>query len=121
MFVSVSDLPPSALISQQIEESSNKIKKRVTSSIRFAQKRVGKNFVYNSRLPNRDLIKIVNFRESDLDYFIQTVDKLSLSPRSVCKVLKVARTIADLDNSVFLEKTHFAESLAYKLNLPEIN
>ncbi len=121
MFVPVSDLPPSMLVSQKTEESSKDIKHRVVSSIKFGKVRSKGNFVYNSRLPNRNLVKTVNFDDNDLEYFIQIVDKLSLSPRSVCKVLKVARTIADLDGSMVVGRKHFTESLAYKLNLPEIN
>lgn len=121
MFVPVSDLPPSMLVTSKNEESSEQIKQRVIKSIKFGKQRSSGNFIYNSRLPNRDLIKNINFNNSDLEYFIQIVEKLNLSPRSVCKVLKVARTIADLDESILVERKHFTESLAYKLNLPNIN
>jgi magnesium chelatase family protein len=42
------------------------------------------------------------------------VERLNLSARSFHRVLKVARTIADLDGSAGVESTHLAESIQYR-------
>jgi len=120
IFVSVNDLPPSVMVSAVNEESSNVIKARIINAVNFAKERNNNELVYNSRLSNKNLIQKINFAKKDLDYFVETVDKLNLSPRSICKILKVSRTIADLDKSTCVEKKHFSESLAFKINLPSL-
>lgn len=46
----------------------------------------------------------------------QAADHLSLSARSYFKVIKVAQTIADLDNSNSIEPAHLSEALQYRQN-----
>ncbi|MCP9940175.1 hypothetical protein KB557_07985, partial [Synechococcus sp. Cruz CV12-2-Slac-r] len=43
-----------------------------------------------------------------------TLERLYLSARSAGKVLRVARTIADLENSEKIEAVHLAEALSYR-------
>lgn len=121
LFVNVNDLPPSLLLSPHKEESSAEIKKRVIKAQKFLHSRNPEQKFPNSRLQNKDLIKNINFEPADVDFFTNTIDKLSLSPRSVTKILKVSRSIADLDASLMVNKNHFAEALAYKLNLPSLS
>lgn len=121
IFVSVNDLPPSAIISKTQEEPSSDIKKRIKKSQEFGKRRNNNIATYNSRISNKNLIEQVNFVSSDLDFFLNTVDKLNISPRSVCKILKVSRTIADLASSDKVNKNHFSEALAFKMNLPTLS
>ncbi len=44
----------------------------------------------------------------------QSIQRLELSARSYSRILKVARTIADLDDSVQIKLQHFAEALQYR-------
>lgn len=52
--------------------------------------------------------------EKAKDILDLSIDKFNLSFRSINKVLKVARTIADLDKSQTIEQKHIIESLSYR-------
>lgn len=42
------------------------------------------------------------------------IDKMGMSVRSHTKILKVARTIADLENSKYIQSPHIAEAISYR-------
>jgi magnesium chelatase family protein len=46
------------------------------------------------------------------------MDRLSLSPRSYTRVLRVARTIADLAGATTVERVHVADALAFRHRVP---
>ena len=48
----------------------------------------------------------------------QAMDKLRLSPRGYTRVLRVARTIADLAGAVLVQRGHVAEALAFRHRMP---
>lgn len=68
----------------------------------------------NSNLSNSELKKTVNISDSTEEFFNKAAATLELSPRSYIRVLKVARTIADIDNSDSVENSHIAEALQYR-------
>lgn len=69
----------------------------------------------NSEMTNkniRDFCQISN----ELEQLAKTaIDKMNLSARSYMRVLKVSRTIADLDGSDMISSEHFAEALQYRV------
>jgi magnesium chelatase family protein len=48
----------------------------------------------------------------------QAMERLRLSPRGYTRVLRVARTIADLSGSEIVGRVHVAEALAYRQRVP---
>jgi magnesium chelatase family protein len=68
----------------------------------------------NAQMKSKDIKKFCSIDENTKKIFEQAVDKLKLSPRSYYRVLKVSRTIADLDNSEQIKKEHLLEALQYR-------
>ncbi|MFW0837416.1 MAG: YifB family Mg chelatase-like AAA ATPase [Candidatus Komeilibacteria bacterium] len=83
---------------------------------RQKQRRRQKN-ILNSRLDNKQVRRHCNLDQAGQELLTQAVDKLQLSPRAYFKLLKIARTIADLDGSDNIISQHIAEALQYRIKL----
>lgn len=68
----------------------------------------------NSNMTNRDLAKYAQIKSEAVALFDKAANELKLSSRSYVKLIKVSRTIADLDNAEFIETQHIAEALQYR-------
>ncbi|MCV6608133.1 MAG: YifB family Mg chelatase-like AAA ATPase [Campylobacterales bacterium] len=70
--------------------------------------------VFNSRIEDRDLEQFCKL-SSELENFLNgALEKFGISMRGRGKVLRVARTIADLDNKKSISKSHILEALSYR-------
>lgn len=68
----------------------------------------------NSQLSNTELVSIVKLEPPALTLLTNASSKMNLSVRAYMRTLKVARTIADLDNSSTTGSKHIAEALQYR-------
>ncbi len=68
----------------------------------------------NSSLSNQDIKAYANITPAASAFLIKAADSLTLSARSTFKTLKVARTIADLENSAAVDVSHISEALQYR-------
>ncbi len=68
----------------------------------------------NSEMNSREINTLTPLKEEVKNLLNISAEKLSLSPRSYHKVIKVARTIADLEESENVEKEHLLEALQYR-------
>lgn len=116
LFVKVEEVPVSLLMTSSAEESGDKVRERVSlARQRQAERNPGGKL--NHRLTNSDLRKLD--LDDDAKQLLDTAaDRLKLSPRAYFRVLKVARTIADLDSRDNIDKEAVAESLQFRQNLP---
>lgn len=93
-------------------EQSETIRKRVQKARDIQTKRFKNSHIFsNSEMKTAEVKKFCQLDRDGESLIKQAVVKMSLSARSYFKVLKVARTIADLDVSENIQVKHLAESL----------
>lgn len=113
--VEVSRVNYNELGKQDKPESSEDIKKRVVAAVELQKERYkGMNISCNSMLPSKDADKFCHLNNRCEAVMKMAFDKLNLSARGYFKILKVARTIADLDRSIDIEEKHLSEAIIYK-------
>ncbi|OGG41446.1 hypothetical protein A2837_02965 [Candidatus Kaiserbacteria bacterium RIFCSPHIGHO2_01_FULL_46_22] len=71
----------------------------------------------NSRLSSRELEAMVQLSKEIKETLRQSAAKLNLSPRSLHRLIKVSRTIADLEDSDEILTPHLLEALQYRVKL----
>ena len=71
----------------------------------------------NSGMSARDIEQLIPINKEVKDLLKVSSKKLNLSPRSYHRLIKVARTIADLAGSKEIEQTHVLEALQYRVSL----
>lgn len=72
------------------------------------------NNIYNSRLESNDIKKYCKLTDSASELLKTNFDLLNLTMRGYHKILKVSRTIADLESSELIETKHIKEALSYR-------
>lgn len=96
-------------------ESSKTIRKRVKRARDIQTKRFkNTNISSNSQMVNRDIKKFCILDDSSRSILKEALKKLNLSARTYYRTIKIARTIADLENSVSIKQSHIAEALQYR-------
>lgn len=92
----------------------NVVKNTITEAIAKQKARFGRDGVYNSSLSSFQVSKLLKMEPAAEKLLQSASDKLSLSARAYFKTIKVAQTIADLDNSPVILPKHLAEALTYR-------
>lgn len=112
------EVPPvdyNALSSKVNEETSAEIKKRVNKAREIQRQRYnGTNIGCNARL-TPDLIRKYCVLTSDAEKYLElSFERLGMSARAYDRILKVARTIADLEGSRDIEKQHVFSAISFR-------
>jgi len=117
MHVSVPAVKVEKLTSQFKSESSSIIQKRVQRARDIQLKRFkGLKITSNSEMNNKQLKAFCNLDDQSILLLKQAIAKLNLSARAFHRVIKISRTIADLEGSEKIKSNHVAESLQYRPN-----
>lgn len=96
-------------------ESSEEIRKRVINAHIIQQERFkNDNITFNSQMTPSQIDKYCVLGEKEKIIMKKAFDNLNLSARGYHKILKLARTIADLDNSENINVKHIAEAIQYR-------
>ena len=112
------EVPPveyAALSSKAEEETSAQIKERVNKARKIQLERYkGTGITCNARLTPALLNKYCVMSQEASNYLKLSFERLGLSARAYDRILKVARTVADLAGSEIIEKEHIFSSIAFR-------
>ena len=104
---------------KNLEPASPDIKKQVEharkiQAERFAGRKTTQKISTNSEMSSRQVEEMISFAPG-AEKFLETLDRSRLSPRGYYRLLKTARTIADLENQEKVSAEHLAEAYSYRL------
>lgn len=100
-------------------ETSKQVRERVGVAREVQQRRFGgvKGMYCNAQMGNKDVKKYCPLSPEVQSFLQSAVTKYNLSARAYFKVIKVARTIADLAGSEEITVAHIAEAAQYRENV----
>ena len=96
-------------------EPSSKVKKRVDAARAIQNRRFGgRGGMCNARMGPGEMRKFCDLDEASSELMKQAFEAMGLTARSYDRILKVARTVADLEGSENIEPHHIAEAIQYR-------
>ena len=87
----------------------------IKSAMDIQKLRFGRSAYYNSSMTNRDIKKYAMLSPEAKSLLLVAAERLKLSARGYFKVIKLARTIADLDGKTDIIPDHISEALQYRM------
>ncbi len=121
LWVSVGNVDYKKLGGEGNGERSEKIKARVITAREIQKdrfKKLGRNIKTNSEMNVKDLSNIVKLSKEVRELLDDSAEHLGLSARAYHRVIKIARTIADLERSAEVQANHILEAIQYR---PKVN
>lgn len=114
--MTVARIPSDKLINSKSLEKNQQSKElsKIMLAIRRQYERYGSSDIYNGYLNGNEVNRHIDLKPAVLKLLNAAANKLNLSARSYFKIIKVARTIADLDDKTDIEIEHMSEALRYR-------
>jgi len=115
LHVEMSEVGYSDITNKAKGESSSEIRARVNAARkRQAGRYKNEGILFNAQLTNRLITKYAMMSNDAEALLSKAFASLKLSARAYTRILKVARTIADLDGNDMIENRHIAEAIQYR-------
>ena len=103
------------LNSENTEEASTQVRGRVEKALEIQRRRYnGLGFYRNSQIPPAMLQEFCRMEDSASKLLQAAFDRLGLSARGYDRILKVARTVADLDNTELISSAHISQAIRFR-------
>jgi magnesium chelatase family protein len=117
--LSVNHIDPEILSKQRTRMGESASAQALVSKARTRQheRLAGRAARSNAEMTARDIEETITLTSEVRELLTTSATKLSLSPRSIHRTLKVARTIADLDDAQTIKMEHLLEALQYRVRL----
>jgi magnesium chelatase family protein len=114
--VEVTPVSYTELAAERISEKSNSVRERVIKAREVQSKRYeNSDGVHcNAQISSKQLREVCKIDETGNQLLKTAMERLGLSARAYDRILKVARTVADLDSSEKIETNHLAEAIQYR-------
>jgi magnesium chelatase family protein len=114
--IEVSPVPFDKLSDEQQSESSEVIRKKVIRARKIQSKRFKtyKNIHYNAQMNVKQIKKYCKLSDESKNLLKNAMERLNLSARAFDRILKVSRTIADIEGVADISTTHIAEAIQYR-------
>ena len=116
LVIEVPSLPASDLTNAIAGEDSHTVRQRVLAARERQMERQGKT---NDKLNPTELDTVANIEPSARTALGELLERLNLSARSFHRILRVARTIADLSADEWVNKSHIMRAISFRRSLDE--
>ena len=119
--IDISVITPAVMVEdlgKKSGESSADIRRDIEKTRKIQEERfTNENFRFNSEIPSSKLDIYCKMSDNARCVMNRAYKTYGLSVRSYHKIIRVARTIADLDDAIYIEEKHIAEALGYRTEL----
>ncbi|HEV7453622.1 MAG TPA: YifB family Mg chelatase-like AAA ATPase [Candidatus Saccharimonadales bacterium] len=113
LYVEVEEVKHELLLNTPHSDKSEDLRKRIAGAVKIQTKRYGSR-IRNATMTNTDIRDVAKINTGALALLNNAASRLRLSPRSYMRVIKVSRTIADLESSATITAAHVGEALQYR-------
>ncbi|MGD1968304.1 MAG: YifB family Mg chelatase-like AAA ATPase [Desulfobacterales bacterium] len=115
MHVEVPAVPYKDLMQDHAAEGSETIRRRVAAARKIQAKRLARTKIFcNAQMSSRHIKRHCQVDDTSCRLLETAIDKLGLSARAYNRILKIARTIADLEQAADIRSTHISEAIQYR-------
>ncbi|WP_108425638.1 YifB family Mg chelatase-like AAA ATPase [Flagellimonas amoyensis] len=114
--IEVTPVPFEKLSEERKGESSMEIRKRVEAArdLQTARFSAWEDIHYNAQMDSKHIRQFCPLGESSKELLKNAMQRLNLSARAYDRILKVSRTIADLENEENINQNHISEAIQYR-------
>lgn len=120
LYVEAEEVLHEELLAPEIASNDKEIGARIARARSIQHDRFNSHKL-NSNMNNRDIKAYANLHADSVDLLNQASKKLGISARSYMHIIKVSRTIADLEENHTITVSHISEALQYRAPGPSIN